>query len=157
MSRITRTIISLLLTFILHDCTVNAQNSQPETAKLERAITETLDQNSEPTNAKPAIVAESYCTRRFPLLKLLTFLAQPITRTTLTSERAVFGDYSGTGPIPAERTLTESSFSPTILLTGKLQQPLSSLNQLGLNSKILRLNTESRKEQELPRTAKIGS
>lgn len=162
MSRIARTIIGLLLTFILQEWTANAQDSQPEILTLERPIARTLDQNRELGNAKTGIFrsefsAEVHCTQRFSSLKCSTSFVQPINRTTFTFEKDGFGDYSGTGPIPAERTLTESSFSPTILLTGKLQQPLSSLNQLGLNSKILRLNTESRKEQELPRTAKIGS
>src|SRR5689334_16601558 len=128
MLKIIKFISLLLLAFCFNAIRAQAQ----ETLTLEQAIAEALKENTSIKNAeidveKIGLQQAAYRTRRLPSFKVTTLMSQPLTRMSFTFEKGQFGDFPGTGPIPDETTKISSSLSPSLLINGQIQQPLSQL------------------------------
>ncbi len=131
---------------------MSAQESQAETLTLEQAIAAALRDNTSLKNTeieteKIGFAKAAYQTRRLPAFKSSVLFGQPLTRMTFTIEEGQFGTYESTGPIPNTRTEIRSSMTPTALVQGQIQQPLSQLFEINLNLKKFDINKEMSREQ----------
>lgn len=140
MLEIIKILIMLLFALGFEIIPVRAQTTPAETLTLEQAIDESLKQNPAIRNAeietdKIALARSAYRTRRFPQFKFTALVSQPVTRMVFSFEKGQFGNFPGTGPIPDKKTEIRSSMSPSALITGQVQQPLSQLYGINLNLK----------------------
>ncbi len=129
-----------------------AQQTPVEILTLEKAIETALQNNTSVKNdgleiKKIGFAESAYRTRRLPQFEVSTSISQPLTRLAFTIEKGQFGDFANTGPIPSTRTTIRSSFSPTILISAQVQQPLSQLYEIKLNLKKFAVNKEMSEEQ----------
>lgn len=129
---------------------INAQ--EPERLTLEQAIGAALRDNVSVKNAeidteKIGLAKSAYQTRRLPAFKSSVLISQPLTRMAFTIEEGQLGTFQSTGPIPATRTEIQSSMSPSALVQGQVQQPLSQLFGINLNLKKFDVNKDLSREQ----------
>jgi outer membrane protein TolC len=62
-------------------------------------------------------------------------------------QKGVLGVYPGTGPLPANDVHLKTPLEPTVMITGKVQQPLTSLIRIRRNLDTLRTGVELAREQ----------
>lgn len=146
--------ISIILTVAMGTAlvSVHAQEPASETLTLEQAIAAALKDNATVKNSeietdKIGLAQAAYRTRRLPAFKSSAFFSQPLSRMNFTIEEGQFGTYPGTGPIPNTTTEIRSSMSPSLLLQGEIQQPLSQLFEINLNLRKYDINKEMSREQ----------
>lgn len=104
-------------------------------------------QNAGLDTAKAQEKLAAFRTNRLPQFKFSSMFSQPLSTFDTTFEKGVFGTYPNIGPIPNEDTIISSTLSPTAVLVGQIQQPLSQLHRLNLQIKQLELNREIAREQ----------
>jgi len=85
--------------------------------------------------------------RRWPTLTLTLLASRLLTRIDFEFGKGAFGDFPGTGPIPAEDTKVGTSRGFTTLGLGSLQFPLLQQYQIGLNVGLNSAATEAAREQ----------
>jgi len=150
--------ISRLAIILLISCvaTVNAQDATSNTATvltLEEAEKLALTNNRQIKNAGlgTAIdddqIAEAR-TYRFPSISFYALGSQLLTPVDFTFQKGVFGDFPGTGPIPATETKIHTPLRPTLYGLVQMSQPLSQQYKIGLNIRLAKL-TKLADEQEL--------
>lgn len=92
-------------------------------------------------------------TRRLPSFATSASASQLLTPVEFAFPRGAFGDFPGTGPIPAEDTTVSSPRRPTVLLQSQLTQPLSQLYEIGLNIRgaenVRQIEQERLREREI--------
>ncbi|MBK8464221.1 MAG: TolC family protein [Chloracidobacterium sp.] len=150
MLRRVRTFIIMAAAISVVPLMINAQ--EPERLTLEQAIGAALRDNTSVKNAeieteKIGLAKAAYQTRRLPAFKSSVLISQPLTRMAFTIEEGQFGTFQSTGPIPATRTEIQSSMSPSALVQGQVQQPLSQLFGINLNLKKFDVNKDLSREQ----------
>lgn len=153
MLRIAKIYIILAAAFAVATVSIKAQEQPAQTLTLEQAIAAALRDNASVKNAqletdKIGLAQAAFKTNRLPSFKSSVLISQPLTRMTFTIDRGQFGNYPGTGPIPDTKTEIRSSMSPSALIQGQIQQPLSQLFQINLNLKKYEVNKEMSHEQE---------
>lgn len=74
--------------------------------------------------------------RRYPVFSVETQAAQLLTPVSVTFPAGAFGDYSGTGPIPAADTKVTTPRRVSLYLSAQATQPLSQLFALNLGVKL---------------------
>lgn len=152
MLRTPKILIILAAAIGVASLSVHAQESVSETLTLDQAIAAALRdnpsiKNTEIETEKIGFSQAAYRTRRLPSFKSSVLFSQPLTRMKFTIEEGQFGTYQSTGPIPNETTEIRSSMSPSALIQGQVQQPLSQLFEINLNLKKYDLNKEISREQ----------
>lgn len=152
MLRTAKTFIILAAAIGVAPVLVGAQQPEAETVTLDQAIAAALRDNTAVKNAeieteKVGFAKAAYKTRRFPAFKTSVLFSQPLTRMTFTIEGGQFGNFPSTGPIPDTKTEIRSSMSPSVLIQGQIQQPISQLFEIKLNLKKFDVNKEMSREQ----------
>ncbi len=85
--------------------------------------------------------------RRWPTLSVSALASRLLTRIDFEFEKGAFGDFPGTGPIPAEDTKVGTSQGFSILGIGQLQFPLLQQYEIGLNVRLNSASAEAAREQ----------
>lgn len=152
MLEIIKILLVLFLAGFFDSVPVRAQQIATETLTLDEAIAIALKENPSIRNAelekeKIDLAQNAYATRKLPAFKFTAFVSQPLTRMTFTFEKGQFGNFPETGPIPDKKTSIRSSMTPTALVTGQIQQPLSQLYGIDLNLKKFEIGRQLTDEQ----------
>lgn len=84
---------------------------------------------------------------RWPTLSFSVLASRLLTPIDFEFEKGVFGDFPGTGPIPAEDTKIGSPRGFTTLGIGQLQFPLSQQYEIGLNVRLNSVSLDAVREQ----------
>lgn len=134
-------------------CFLCAQQSATEVLDLKQAIALALANNRMVASAalnvdKSSEEWKAVHTRFFPQIKLAVLASSLLAPVDFTFEQGVFGTYPGIGPIPGEKTTITTPRQLTGLIVGSVQQPLSQLYQVKLNSNLLTVAGEEAKESE---------
>ena len=150
---ISRLAVILLISW---GATVNAQEATSNTTAvltLQEAEKLALANNRQIRNAElgTAIdedqIAEAR-TYRFPSLNFYALGSQLLTPVDFTFQKGAFGDFPGTGPIPATDTKIHTPLRPTLYGLVQMSQPLSQQYKIGLNIRLAKL-TKLADEQKL--------
>ena len=86
-------------------------------------------------------------TRRLPAFETTAQSSMLLSPVKFSFPQGAFGDYPGTGPIPATDTTVESPRQPTFMLSSQLSQPLSQLFEIGLNIRGAQTNVAIERER----------
>ena len=139
---------------VLLACSVvatNAQGQAPGAAPiltLDEAVNLSLANNRQIKNAILAAeidddhVAEAR-TYRFPSVNFYALGSQLLTPVNFTFQKGVFGDFPGTGPVPATDTKIHTPLRPTFYGLVQLSQPLSQQYKIGLNIRLAKLSKQA--------------
>jgi len=136
--------------------TVNAQDATSKSTTvltLEEAEKLALTNNLQIRNAAlgTAIDEDQVAqarTYRFPSISFYALGSQLLTPVDFTFQKGAFGDFPGTGPIPATDTKIHTPLRPTLYGLVQLSQPLSQQYKIGLNIRLAKL-TKLADEQKL--------
>lgn len=133
---------------------VKAQSAtrEAELLTLDQAIEIALRDNQQIRNAAFDVgrSEEEFAasrTRRLPSFTFEVIGTQQLTPIDFTFERGVFGNFPGTGPIPAENTKLTTPLKPTAIFTTRVSQPLSKLHKINLSLKQLGMKSEIAREE----------
>jgi len=86
-------------------------------------------------------------TQQLPSFELNLLESQTLTNLDFRFPKGIFGDYAGTGPIPAEDTRIGTPRQPTMYLFARAAQPLSQLYRIRLGLKMEALRGEVEHEK----------
>ena len=158
----TKLFIILVATLTVFSASGSAQEPAAETLTLEEAISSALQNNTSAKNAeleteKIELSRNAYKTRKLPAFKSSVLFSQPLSRMKFTIEEGQFGTFESTGPIPNETTEIRSSMSPSALVQGQIQQPLSQVFEINLNLKKFDINKEISNEQSRQKRQTIAA
>ena len=114
-----------------------ASGSTSEPLSLEAAIRLAVENNRQVQTAllqvekaeEEVVVAR---TRRLPTFETEVNASQLLTPVGFSFPRGAFGDFPGTGPIPAADTSVDVPRQPTLYVTSQVSQPISQLVRIGL-------------------------
>ena len=109
-----------------------------ERLSLETAVRLAVDNNRQLQNALLQVQQADDAvaiarTRRLPTFQTDVSASQLMTPVDFLFPRGAFGDFPGTGPVPATDTAVSVSRQPTAYVSSQISQPLSQLFQIGLN------------------------
>lgn len=120
---------------------------QAEALTLEQAITLALQGNRQLKGS--ALEVNKYDdriaaakTHRLPEFKTTALASQLLSTQEFKFDRGVFGDFPGSGPIPATDTVITTPRRLNVVIVGQVNQPLSQLYRIGLNLKQLGVGRE---------------
>jgi outer membrane protein len=133
---------------------------EAETLTLDQAVAMAIEHNSglrsttlEVEKAQHRLSAAR--TRQLPSISLYALGAQQLRSFDFTLEKGVLGNYSGTGPLPANDVHLKTSLQPTGVFVGRVSQPLSNLYRIRRNLDTLKTGVELTKEQTRAERQKI--
>jgi outer membrane protein TolC len=86
-------------------------------------------------------------TRRLPAFETTAQSSLLLSPVKFSFPQGAFGDYPGTGPIPATDTTVESPRQPTFMVSSQLSQPLSQLFEINLNIRGAQTNVAIERER----------
>lgn len=109
------------------------QNTQIQISTLD--ITKAIEQTNQ------------FKTQRFPVLKVYANVGASLTPINLTVPKGTLGNYSGTGPIPAEDATIKTPRQITGFIYGSAAQPLTQLYKIGLGLKAARIGEQAAREK----------
>lgn len=136
----------------------SAPESAAEPLSLRAAIRLAIDNNRQVQTARLQVekAGEDLAaarTRRLPVFELEATASQLLTPVGFAFPRGAFGDFPGTGPIPAADTTVNVPRQPTFYVTSQASQPISQLFQIGLGirsaSTTREMEVERARAQEL--------
>ncbi|HKQ61241.1 MAG TPA: TolC family protein [Candidatus Polarisedimenticolaceae bacterium] len=126
---------------------------ETELLSLDRALEIAFEQGNRPLQiaqlevSKAAERLAAGRTRRYPVLKSEVQGTQLLNSVEFSFESGLFGDFPGTGPIPAEDTQVTSSRDLQWFVTASVAQPLSQQYQIGLAVKSAELEVDVQQER----------
>lgn len=114
-----------------------ASGSTGERLSLEAAVRMAVDNNRQLQSARLEVEkaeADLAVARihRLPVFDTEVTASQLLTPVGFSFPRGAFGDFPGTGPIPASDTSISVTRQPTMYVSSQLSQPLSQLFRIGL-------------------------
>ena len=115
-----------------------APGSFTERLSLETAVRLAVDHNRQLLNAQLQVEqAEDALavvrTRRLPAFQTEVSMSQLVTPVNFSFPRGAFGEFPGTGPIPATETNVSVSRQPTAYVSSQISQPISKLFEIGVS------------------------
>jgi len=119
---------------------------------LEQAVTLALAGNRDVRNAALEVVkAESdlgaFKTKALPSFNLYAIESKTLDDVNVRVPAGAFGDFPGTGPIPADDTEVTTKAGSKGLILGQVSQPLTQLRSVGLGAGLKRANLEITRER----------
>jgi outer membrane protein TolC len=145
-------IVSTLL--LLNGISLHAQNAgAPEVLDLQKAISLALEHNRQVLSAgldvgKSTDELSAAKTRYYPAFSISILGSQLLSDVDFTFEQGLFGTYPGIGPIPATDTAIVTPTQPVAYIVGSVQQSLSQLYRIKLNTELLKSSIEEKKQAE---------
>lgn len=124
-----------------------------EVLDLDQALAQALAHNRMIASAqlnveKTADEFKAAHTRYFPQFSVSVLASSLLTPVDFTFQKGTFGEYPGIGPIPAEDTKITTPRQLTGLVVASVQQPLSQLYKIKLNTELAKTGGEEAKEAE---------
>ncbi len=86
-------------------------------------------------------------TKRLPSLQVEGLAGTTLNTIEVSFPTGAFGDYPGTGPIPAEDTIVKAPRTLTGTVTATVAQPISQLHKIGLNTKLSELSRDVERQK----------
>lgn len=86
-------------------------------------------------------------TRRLPQFSVNIFGSQQVTPVVFTFDQGLFGTFPNIGPVPAQNTEARSPLRPTVLVNGRIAQPLTQLRKIHLSQRLLEMTRDLAREQ----------
>jgi outer membrane protein len=124
-----------------------------EVLDLEQALVVALAHNrmiesSKLDTAKTTDQMKAARTRYYPQFSISLLASSLLTTVDFTFQKGAFGEYPGIGPIPDKDTNITTPKSLTGILVGSVQQPLTQLYKVKLNTELIKASAEEAKEAE---------
>ncbi len=123
-----------------------------EVLTLEQAVRLALEGNRDVRNAALEVVkAESelgaFKTKALPYFNLYAIESKTLDDVNVRVPAGAFGDFPGTGPIPADDTEVTTKAGRKGLILGQVSQPLTQLRSVGLGARLKRANLDITRER----------
>jgi hypothetical protein len=117
---------------------IAAAQGQPDHLSLDEAVRMALEHNRSLQAARLDVEKAgddlaAIRTRRLPSFDTTAQSSQLLSPVEFSFPQGAFGDYPGTGPIPATDTTITSPRKPNLMVSSQITQPLSQLFEIGMN------------------------
>ncbi|HET6267230.1 MAG TPA: TolC family protein [Acidobacteriota bacterium] len=145
-------VVSLLL--VLSGFTILAQNATtPEVLDLQKAISMALEHNRQVLSAgldvgKTSDELSAAKTHYYPAFNVSILGSQLLSTVDFTFQKGIFGTYPGIGPVPGTDTSIVTPKQPIAYIVGSVQQSLTDLYKIKLNTDLLKSSIDEKKQAE---------